>query len=461
MIAKLIGCTATAKPTFDYLHHDKGAGVLTRDRVLLEENVNCVQASPEETERMWARLVADAPELKRRAGGSRRGRRLEKPYAQYVFSWHPDENPSREHVLETVHDGMSRLGYGQCQYRVVTHQDTEHVHAHVVVCRVKPENGRAMGRKNDGDRLRVWSLDYEKAQGQIRVLGRLDDLTHRRRHVREKGKGETPTPASPERNRRRRERRHRRRTTRDAIGRPVVLKEDERKQWSALLATGRTRAQTAALKRQQTAARLEDERQRLERLEAAAPRRLAPKAVGIAPKPERPRQDLASIAIENPAAPKPAPVGIAPRPERPRQDLASIAIENPAAPKPAPVGIAPRPERPRQDLASIAIENPAAPKPAPVGIAPRPERPRQDLASFAIENPACKPAPKPVSIAPQPAREPAPRAEPTHDGPIVVRGAGLKPGGQTRKHTLRGGLRSATDAKPQPDPGRGKTQGRS
>ena len=96
---------------------------------------------------MWTQLVADAPELKRQAGGSARGRRLENPFGHYILAWHPDEKPSKEHVLESVGSAMQELGYKGCQYRVVAHQDTDHLHAHVIVCRVNPENGRAMGRK--------------------------------------------------------------------------------------------------------------------------------------------------------------------------------------------------------------------------------------------------------------------------------------------------------------------------
>ena len=381
MMAKPIGFTATATPTLDYLHHDKG-GALTAERVEWAENVNCIQASPEETERMWAQLVADAPELKRQAGGSSRGRRLEKPFAQYLFSWHPDENPSRSHILDTVKDGMKKLGYGRCQYRVVVHRDTDHVHAHVIVCRVHPEAGRAMGRKNDGDRLREWSLDYEKAQGRIRVPGRLEDLAHRRRHSADKRADRQPPAASPDVNRRRRERRRRRRTTRDAIGRPIVLNEKERREWGTLLRANPTRGQKAALKRQQTATRLEDQRQRAARLEAAASRRPAPPPVAIAPRPERPRQDLTYVHVEAPAAAAvPAPVELAPRPERPRADLAYVHVEAPAAAAvPAPVELAPRPERPRADLAYVHVEAPAAAAvPAPVAFAPKPERPRVDV----------------------------------------------------------------------------------
>ena len=499
MMAKPVGFTATAAPTLDYVHHDKG-GALTAERVEWAENLNCIQASAEETERMWAQLVVDAPELKRQAGGSSRGRRLEKPFAQYVYSWHPDENPSRNHILDTVKDGMNKLGYGRCQYRVVAHQDTDHVHAHVIACRVHPENGRAMGRKNDGDRLRKWSLDYEKAQGRIRVPGRLDDLTNRRRHAREKRNGQRPTPASPAVKRRRRERRRRRRTTRDAIGRPVVLTEVERREWRALLRADPTRGQKAALKRRQTAARLEDQRQRAARLEAAAPRRPAPTPVTIAPRPERPRQDLAHVRItaapairpprplaittaperpradvgrthfENPASkPTPTPVTIAPRPERPRQDLAHVHVEDPAlAAAPEPMKLAPRPERPRTDLGHVRVEDPPEPEPAaappPVALAPKPERPRRaDFANIHVEDPESAPEP-PLSI--PPTREP----KPSHQGPTVVPGGnrpaakpailhgGLRATG-AKPFTPRGGLRSHPGAKPQ-EPSRDLDRGK-
>ena len=503
MMAKPVGFTATATPTLDYLHHDKG-GALTAERVEWAENVNCIQASAEKTERMWAQLVDDAPELKRQAGGSSRGRRLEKPYGQYVWSWHPDDNPSREHIRETVADGMKKLGLAQCQYRIVVHRDTDHVHAHVIVCRVHPENGRAMGRKNDGDRLREWSLDYEKAQGRIRVPGRLDDLTNRRRHAREKRNGQRPTPASPAVKRRRRERRRRRRTTRDAIGRPVVLTEVERREWRALLRADPTRGQKPALKRRQTAARLEGQRQRAARLEAAAPRRPAPTPVTIAPRPERPRQALAHVRItaapairplrplaittaperpradvgrthfENPASkPTPTPVTIAPRPERPRQALAHVHVEDPAlAAAPEPMKLAPRPERPRTDLGHVRVEDlpePAA-APPPVALAPKPERPRRaDFANIHVEDPESAPEPPPVSI--PPTREP----KPSHQGPTVVPGGnrpaakpailhgGLRATG-AKRFTPRGGLRSHPDAKPQepsPDLDRGKRYDRS
>ena len=403
MMAKPIGFTATATPTLDYLHHDKG-GALTAERVDWAENVNCMQDSAEETERMWAQLVEDAPELKRQAGGSSRGRRLEKPYGQYVWSWHPDDNPSREHIRDTVADGMKKLGLAQCQYRIVVHRDTDHVHAHVIVCRVHPEHGRAMGRKNDGDRLREWSLEYEKAQGRIRVPGRLDDLTHRRRHAREKRAGQEPTPASDARKKRRRERRHRRRRTRDAIGRPVIHTQAERQEWATLLESQPAQSQTAELKRQQTRRRIEGRRERNERSKPLAAAAAVP-PIQLRPAPERPPvRHGRTVAGPSPAAPpmqlRPTPE---PRPARPHR---------PAAP---PMQLRPTPERPRaRPGRTVAGPSPAAP---PMQLRPTPERPRaRPGRTVAGPSPAAPPMqlrPAPERPAPEPERE-AERREREH-----------------------------------------------
>ena len=271
MIAKAIGCTSTASLTLDYLHHDKG-GAITAERVTWAENVNCIQASAEGTERMWAQLVDDAPEIKRQAGGSTRGRRLENPYAHYVTSWSPDENPSRDEMMTATRDAMDRVGYKGCQYRVVIHSDTDHKHAHAIVCRVHPETGRAMGRKNDGYRLREWALEYEKTQGRIRVPGRLDAHTNRARYMRQKREqpDKKPPRATDAEKTRRRERRHRGVRTRDAIGRPIDLTDSERQEWAALFQSRPTPSEKADLKKAQTERRI-IKAERSERAVAATP----------------------------------------------------------------------------------------------------------------------------------------------------------------------------------------------
>ncbi|MCY4507113.1 MAG: relaxase/mobilization nuclease domain-containing protein, partial [Acidobacteria bacterium] len=366
MMAKVIGFTATAAQTLDYLHQDKGVAGTGR-RVGWAHNVNCIQASASETERMWAQLVADAPELKRQAGRSSRGRRLEKPYAHYVFSWHPADNPSGDEMMNAVRDAMQELRYGRCQYRVVCHEDKAHLHAHVIVCRVHPEHGRAMGRNNDNDVMYRWSTEYEKAQGKIRSPGRLEDITARCRYRREVRAGQQPTAPGPEAKRRRSARRHRRRNTRDAIGRPISHTKEERDEWRTLLQSNPKRGEKAALKRRQTAARIVAGNARADRLEAAARPKPTPAPVALPLAPERPRTDLARVPLDGPAAPDPKPtparVTLVPAPERPRTDLGAVALEDPIR-TPAPPGrvsLAPAPARPRAGPAPPAPQAPDRP----------------------------------------------------------------------------------------------------
>ena len=357
MIAKSIDCTSTATSTLDYLHHDKG-GAITAERVAWAENVNCIQASAEETERMWAQLVDDAPEIKRQAGGSTRGRRLENPYAHYVLSWAPDENPSRDEMMTATGDAMDRLGYKGCQRRVVAHSDTDHKHAHVIVCRVHPETGRAMGRKNDGDRLREWSLEYEKAQGQIRVPGRLDDITNRHRYMRKKKEKPDEKPqATDAEKKRRRERRHRRRTrTRDAIGRPINHTERERQEWAALLQSQPTPSEKAALKKAQTERRIKAERS--ERAVAATP-----PLMELRPAPMKP-PELPRVRLD--VSPAPPLMELRPAPMKP-PELPRVRLD--VSPAPPLMELRPAPTLHRE-LARVQFD--VSPAPPTMEIPPRP-----------------------------------------------------------------------------------------
>ena len=384
MIAKAIGGTSTASSTLDYLHHDKG-GAITAERVTWAENVNCIHASAEETERMWAQLVVDAPEIKRLAGGSTRGRRLDKPYAHYVTSWSPDENPSRDEMMTATKGAMDRLGYKGCQYRVVAHSDTDHKHAHAIVCRVHPETGRAMGRKNDGYRLREWALEYEKTQGRIRVPGRLDAHTNRARYMRLKREqpDKKPPRATDAEKTRRRERRHRGARTRDAIGRPIDLTDSERQEWAVLFQSRPTPSEKADLKKAITERRI---------IKAGSERTVAatPPPMTMRPSPTLHRDD-ARVGLD--IRPTPPPMTMRPSPTLHRDD-ARVGLD--LRPTPPPMTMRPSPTLHRDDARvgldlrptppPMTMRPPPKERPAAVAQVPRPDhaqvpRPDHDLAA--------------------------------------------------------------------------------
>ena len=161
-----------------YLTHDAGTAdnprPKTTARVGFTEVENLVPCSPARAGRIMAATVRDAEALKRLAGVSSRGRRLQKPVYHFSLSWAPDENPDQPTMVGAVLDSLRVLGMRHHQAAVIEHRDREHPHVHVVVNRVSPEDGRAASTSNDARHLSRWAADWELQHGGIRCRGRVD-----------------------------------------------------------------------------------------------------------------------------------------------------------------------------------------------------------------------------------------------------------------------------------------------
>lgn len=339
MIARPLLLTDSATPVLDYAEHDKGKD--SSERVAWSLNINCPQASAEVTERGWEQLVADAPELKRQAGVSARGRPLRNPYGHYLLSWHPDDNPSREHIVKSVKSALKSIGLAKCEARIIVHSDTEHIHAHIVVCRVNPESGRTMGNQNDLPKLQRWALQYRKSQGKLRCSpGLLDELRIRDRARRQIRAGLEPSPLTPD-EKARRQRRKERRTER-------------------LRAAGAKRT-------------IHARQRRVERDKGIA---AAPVARQLRTEPARPQVGHVLVISERQPAPAPAARELRAEPARPEVEQArAVTIAQPA-PSPAPRSLQPEPER-------YGRPEPApAPEPAPEPVVPAPSSSELFVAAF-------------------------------------------------------------------------------
>ncbi len=77
-----------------------------------------------------------APELKRLAGRSARGRKLEKPVCHYSLSWAKDEVQNRQEMSRAAAESLKALGLEKHQALIVAHRDG-HPHVHVIVNRAK------------------------------------------------------------------------------------------------------------------------------------------------------------------------------------------------------------------------------------------------------------------------------------------------------------------------------------
>ena len=144
------------------------------ERVGLVAGLNLPTDDPHLAGLIMARTAADAEDIKRLAGTSSRGRKLQKPYSHLSLSWSPDEpRPDRVEMHRAAEEALRSIGMDACQALVVEHTDTDHPHVHVAICRVDPETGKACGRNNDGRKLSVWAEKYERSRGRIQVPNRI------------------------------------------------------------------------------------------------------------------------------------------------------------------------------------------------------------------------------------------------------------------------------------------------
>jgi hypothetical protein len=171
MIIKLHKAGRSFKGVCRYLLHDAKAD--TAERVAWTHTVNVANDDvlSAVNEMLWTFRSADA--LKREAGISTGGSKLEKPVKHFSLSWPHGEAPSREKMIETVNAYMRRMGWSDRQAVLVAHDDTKHAHVHVVMNSISPADGRAVRSSNDWRRSEVFALQYEREHGQIHCEQRL------------------------------------------------------------------------------------------------------------------------------------------------------------------------------------------------------------------------------------------------------------------------------------------------
>jgi Relaxase/Mobilisation nuclease domain len=159
-----------------YYLHDKSADQSldkhlkpkSDERVWFSEMRNCLSMDPDRAlEEMW-RTAEDQAYLKMQAGVKRGGRVCEDSVKTLSLSWHKDDRPTPEHMIEAADALMKHMGWEQHQAVYVGHNDTEHRHIHVIVNRVNPDNGRTLDDYREQKRAQTWALQYERQQDQVR-----------------------------------------------------------------------------------------------------------------------------------------------------------------------------------------------------------------------------------------------------------------------------------------------------
>jgi hypothetical protein len=169
-----------------YLHDKRREGEaerLTSDRVAWTHTANLSTADPERGWRIMADTAMRQGEIKAAAGEKATGRKLTKPVYAYSLAWHPEQRPTKDHMLSTALDSLKAQGLEGYQAIILAHSDEPQQHVHVIVNRVHPETGKAATLSNNTLQLSKWAEGYEKQHGKIYCGKRVEN--NRKREQRE------------------------------------------------------------------------------------------------------------------------------------------------------------------------------------------------------------------------------------------------------------------------------------
>lgn len=137
---KTHGRGTSFKGALTYYLHDKST-TQTAERVGFTHMVNLVTDDPYDAWREMMVTAESSDQLKRNAGISLSGAKNEQPVYCFSIEWHPDDHPTKEHMLETALDVLKFMKMHEHQAVIVEHTDTPHPHVHITVNMIHPENG--------------------------------------------------------------------------------------------------------------------------------------------------------------------------------------------------------------------------------------------------------------------------------------------------------------------------------
>jgi len=178
MIPKLTRGGSSFKGAFRYYLHDKGAD--TQNRIEWFHTENMLTTDPQKAWRVMAYTAKSQERLKEASGQSRAGRKLEKPVFAFSLAWHPEQQPTPEHMLTTAREAIRTLGLEEHEAVIVSHGDEPQKHVHVIVNRVHPISGKAGDVRNSKRKFSDFALAYEEANGKIYCEQRQENFQKRR-----------------------------------------------------------------------------------------------------------------------------------------------------------------------------------------------------------------------------------------------------------------------------------------
>jgi len=148
-----------------YFCFDKGA--TTTERISWIEMRNLITDDPAVARRIMDFTFRNRERLKQAAGYGIGGRTVEEPVFSYSLSWHPEEQPTKQEMVDVVDETLGVLGLAEHEAIIVSHDDEPHSHVHLVINRIHPLRGIAANLSHSKRKLSDFALNYERSKGKI------------------------------------------------------------------------------------------------------------------------------------------------------------------------------------------------------------------------------------------------------------------------------------------------------
>src|SRR5271155_5320977 len=140
---KTRGRGTSFKGALTYYLHDKDT-LETAHRVSFVHMLNLVTDDAYDAWREMMATAESADRLKAEAGLKPGGRKNAQPVYCFSINWHPDDNPSIEHMRREAIDCVKFMGMDEHQVVIVGHADTAHPNVHITVNMIHPETGKSV-----------------------------------------------------------------------------------------------------------------------------------------------------------------------------------------------------------------------------------------------------------------------------------------------------------------------------
>ena len=170
MIPRIKTGTSFKGAALYYLHDKRAEGEQVReskDRVAWTYAINTLEDEPEAVLAEMRVTAFNQFLLKMELGNRIDGRPVERPVMTVALAWPHEETPTREEMIETGHSFLQHMKWEGHQVLFVAHNDTKHLHVHLIINRVHPETGMTQDAAWTKHRSQQWALKYEREHGHV------------------------------------------------------------------------------------------------------------------------------------------------------------------------------------------------------------------------------------------------------------------------------------------------------